>query len=337
MSKKSLLDSFVFGSLQEAKLVVDSMKGVNTPPDSSIIPLPVTLQLKESQNLDTKSDYFRTHRHLDTKTPEHLDTKTPEHLPEHLPGHLDTKTLKHLDTKTIEHQDNWTPEHLDTKTNGHLNTLKSGHLDNKTLRHLDTKTPEHLDTKTNGHFESTYKTDRQILNNLSVYVESSDYWQGQGLTLKKCEQWIEEMQHCNPDFLLTQLQFGEHTEKVVKSDKPVSYFRSCLMSGGLERPKEFEFPHEKAARIKQLEFETQQKALSEQESIRQKEKELADKKNFFDVLKDKETVDYLITQIESKFTTPTTKFSIKSYRTNGEIDSKLEIALQREFFMSEGK
>ena len=107
------------------------------------------------------------------------------------------------------------------------------------------------------------------------------------------------------------------------------------MSGGIERPKGFEFPEEKAARIKRLEFEAQQKAISEQEIVRQKEKEMADKKVFLDVLKDKETVDYLITQIESKFTTPATKFSIKSYRTNGEIDSKLESALQREFFVSD--
>jgi len=189
-----------------------------------------------------------------------------------------------------------------------------------------------LDTKIDS-----YNIDRQILNNLSIYVEHSEFWKGQGLTLKKCEQLINEIQHCTPDFLLVQLQFGEYTEKLVKSDKPISYFRSCLMSGGLERPKGFEFPEEKATRIKQLEFEAQQKALSEQEIFRQKEKELADKKVFFDLLKDKETVEYLITQIESKFITPTTKFSIKSYRTNGEIDSKLEIALQREFFMSDSK
>ncbi|TSD02560.1 MAG: hypothetical protein Athens071416_635 [Parcubacteria group bacterium Athens0714_16] len=228
--------------------------------------------------------------------------------------------------------------------NNRTSGQSTAHPDNQTSEYLytqpDKRTTEQISTQSNNQTSEQLKTanniERKIFNNLSVYVENSDFWKGLGLTFKKCEQWIESIEHCGPDFLLVQLQFGEHTEKVVNSDKPVSYFRSCLMTGGLERPKGFEFPAEKAARIKQLEFEAQQKILSEQEIFRQKEKELADKQAFLSILSDKEAVDYYVSQIEEeKFITPATKNSIKLYRENGQIDSKLEKALERKFFMSD--
>ena len=230
------------------------------------------------------------------------------------------KCLKIFGQTLIEQPNNRTTEHVYSQQNNRATEQISEQPSNKTTEHA----------------KSSNNIDRKLLNNLSVYVENSDFWKGKGLTLKKCEQWIDEIQHCTPDFLLVQLRFGEHAEKVVKSDKPVSYFRSCLMSGGLERPKGFEFPEEKAARIKQLEFEALQKSLSEQEIFRKKEKELADKQAFLAVLRDKGTINYLITQIEEeKFITPATKVSIKLYRENGAIDSKLEKALERKFFMSD--
>ena len=148
---------------------------------------------------------------------------------------------------------------------------------------------------------------------------------------------MTEMQDLTPDFLLIQLQFGEEAETVIKADKPLSYFRSCLMAGGLERPKGFEFPREKMARIKQLEFEAEQKDLLESENRRQKKREIADKKVFLDTLEDKETVNDLVTKIESRFTSTTMKALIKKYKQTGEIDSRLENALRTEFFREENQ
>ncbi|MBU1342863.1 MAG: hypothetical protein KKE44_15020 [Proteobacteria bacterium] len=182
-----------------------------------------------------------------------------------------------------------------------------------------------------------YKIDRKILKNLSIYLDNSDYWKGQGLTIKKCEQLINEIDYCDSDFLLTQLQFGEHSKDVTNSDRPISYFRTCLLSGGLERPKDFELPEEKAIRIKKKEIEDQEKFLAEQEIIRKKEKELADKQTFNELLKDREGVDFLINQIEKRFVTAATKISIKLFREKGKIDSKLERALERELNMSDSE
>lgn len=240
--------------------------------------------------------------------------------------------LKIFGQTQIEQPSNYTTEQLSTQPNNRTSEQLSTQPNNRTIEQI----PAQSDNRTSEHTKTSNNIDRKILNNLSVYIENSEFWKGQGLSLKKCEQWIDEIKHCTPDFLITQLQFGEHTEKVIKSEKPLSYFRSCIMSGGIERPKGFEFPEEKAARIKQLEFEAQQKAISEQEIFRKKEKELADKQAFLAVLRDKDTINYLITQIEEeKFITPATKVSIKLYRENGAIDSKLEKALERKFFMSD--
>jgi len=187
---------------------------------------------------------------------------------------------------------------------------------------------------------ASYNIDRQIyinINNLSIYLEYSDFWKGQGLTLKKCQQWMTEMQDLTPDFLLIQLQFGEEAETVIKADKPLSYFRSCLMTGGLERPKGFEFPAERIARIKQLEFENQQKILSEQESLLKKEEEQARKNSVIAMRQDKKTIDYLKTKIKTRYMTPTMEFSIELYESTGEIDPRLGRALEIEFLREDGK
>ena len=178
---------------------------------------------------------------------------------------------------------------------------------------------------------ASYNIDRQIyinINNLSIYLECSDFWKGQGLTLKKCQQWMTEMQDLTPDFLLIQLQFGEEAETVIKADKPLSYFRSCLMAGGLERPKGFEFPAERIARIKQLDHEARK-------VLKQKEKEIADEDAFLDALKNKEAVDDMVTKIESRFTSTAMKNSIKAYKQTGDISPRLETALRTEFFREE--
>ena len=103
-----------------------------------------------------------------------------------------------------------------------------------------------------------------------------------------------------------------------------------MLNGGLTRPKDFEFPEEKAARIKKQEIEAKKKILADQVAIREQEKILADQQAFLSLLKNKENVDLLIHKIEKRFITPKTKISIKLYRETGQIDSKLETALKND-------
>jgi hypothetical protein len=50
-----------------------------------------------------------------------------------------------------------------------------------------------------------------------------------------------------------------------------------------------------------------------------------------DLLQDKENIEFLITEIKKSFVTQKMKISIKLYQKTGQIDSKLEKALEREF------
>ena len=216
--------------------------------------------------------------------------------------------------------------HFNISNRGQVSNIRSGSGQESVSNIRSGSGSGQIDTK-----NSSYKIDRKILNNLSIYLENSKYWKGQGLSLKKCETWISEIEHCDYSFLLTQLQFGEFSKDVINSERPLSYFRTCLLSGGLERPKDFEFPEEKVTRIKNQEIEILKTTLNEQKSIREKEKEIADKQIFMDLLQDKENIEFLITEIKKSFVTQKMKISIKLYQKTGQIDSKLEKALEREF------
>jgi len=216
--------------------------------------------------------------------------------------------------------------HLNISNQGQVSSIRSRSSQEPVSNIGSGSGQGHIDTK-----NTSYKIDRKILNNLSIYLKHSNYWRGQGLSLKKCETWISEIEHCDYSFLLTQLQFGEFSKDVINSERPLSYFRTCLLSGGLERPKGFEFPEEKVTRIKNQEIEVLQNTLNEQKAIREKEKKIADKLTFMDLLKDKENIGFLINEIKKSFLTPKMKISIKLYQKTGQIDSKLEKALEREF------
>ncbi|MBU2431914.1 MAG: hypothetical protein KKH99_14570, partial [Proteobacteria bacterium] len=212
-------------------------------------------------------------------------------------------------------------EHLNTITRKHLNTWTSEQLNTLTPEHINTITPKHQNNP-NNKLVSTY------LNKLTNYLEHSNFWNTQGLNIKKCEEWISEFDFLknNPELLITQLMFAEKTDSVLnpKSKTPVYVFYGCLKKGGLTRPKDFEFPEERAIRIKQEDLELKRKILADQAAIREKERILADEQAFSEFLNNKENINSLIIEIEKRFVTPKTKNSIKLYQKNGQIDSKLE-------------
>jgi len=178
---------------------------------------------------------------------------------------------------------------------------------------------------------TSYKTERKILNNLSVYIQNSDFWKAQGLTLRKCENWIDKIEHCDSDFLLQQLQFGEAEPKVKNANSPIDYFFKSISKDGLTRPNGFEFPDEKRLRIQQEEIKRREDLLKHQEEIRKEEQDLADREAFLMFLNDKDAVDSAVRDIKKQAVTPKMKIAIKNYSTNGKIDSRLEGALKRIF------
>jgi len=181
---------------------------------------------------------------------------------------------------------------------------------------------------------NSYKLVSKFFKKLTNYIESSEFWRGQGLTSQKCQEWVNEFDFLknNPEFLITQLMFAEHTDAVLNPKKtPVHVFYGCLKNGGLTRPKNFEFPKERAARIQQEELDRQKKIIEIQEKLIEQERQLADKMAFLEFLKDKENINFLLTKIEKKFTSSTTKNSIRLYKKTGKIDSKLYAALKRKY------
>ena len=179
---------------------------------------------------------------------------------------------------------------------------------------------------------TSYKIDRKIIEDLSIYIQNSEFWKNQGLTEKLLETWLNEIDHCNYDYLYQQLQFAEATPQVQQADRPINYFYKSILKTGFTRPAGFEFPEEKRIRIQQEEMKRREDLIQQQEENRKKEKELADRESFLMFLDDKDAILSAVNEIEKKFTTPKMKTSIKLYRSKNKIDSHLEGRLKKIFF-----
>jgi len=175
---------------------------------------------------------------------------------------------------------------------------------------------------------TSYKTDRQIYNNLSIFLKNSDYWSSLCLTLEKITGWCDQHEICTPEFVLQQLQMGEHHPKVKEAKSPVSYFFKSLLSGGLERPDGFEFPEERAERFKQQELLKQQELITSMEKARQKERELADQESFLMFMADHDAVKVALDEISKGSMTSTLKASVNIFLKKQKIDTRLENRLR---------
>jgi hypothetical protein len=212
--------------------------------------------------------------------------------------------------------------------------INSEQQDNRTREHLSNRTTGQQNNRTRGHLDASYRKKESFYNNLSFYVGDSQFWQSHGLTIQKCEKWINDIAHCDPEFLLLQLQFAEATPAVKKAKDPIGYFFSTIRKDAFHRPKDFEFPEERAARIKREELKRQNELLRAHEEIRKKERALADRESFIAFLDDKDAVKDAIKEIEKQAVSPKMKAAIKAFEVSGKIDSRLEGRLKT-LFLSE--
>ncbi len=230
-----------------------------------------------------------------------------------------------------EQQDNRTPAQQGAWTTTQQNISTTGHQHNRTNEQQSKKASEQLNPSN--------KLVSKYLNKLTNYIENSDFWKKEGLSEKKCGQWLDEFEFLknDPDLLVTQLMFAENTKSVLepKTKTPVHVFYGCLKNGGLTRPKHFLFPDEKALKIRQQELQIKEKLLADQAAIREKEIKIADELAFNGFMENKENVEFLISEIEKTFVTPKKKNSIEIYRKGGQIDSTLYNALKNEFGKTE--
>jgi hypothetical protein len=202
-----------------------------------------------------------------------------------------------------------------------------------TREQQDTWTREHLDNRTSEHLDASYRKKESLLKNLSFYVEQSPFWQSHGLTIQKCEKWIRDIPHCDPEFLLQQLQFAEATKGVQNAKDPIGYFFSTIKKDAFHRPEGFEFPEERAARIRDEELKCRCDLLRAQEEARKREQDLADRESFLLFLDDKDAVSAAIEDIENQVTSPKMKAAIQLFKTSGKIDSRLAGRLKNFFFV----
>jgi hypothetical protein len=229
-----------------------------------------------------------------------------------------------VDNRTIEQQNKWTIGQVGNRASGQQGNQTSGQS-NKWTREQTS---------------ASYKSVSKFYKKLTDYIENSQFWKNQGVSVKKCESWLAEFYPDDPEALLSQLMFAEYADEhnsalqpKNKNKTPVDVFYGCLKKGGMTRPADFEFPDERAARIRREELENQKKILTEQAAIREQEKAMADEMAFIEFLKDTDSVSEMIEGMEQKkrFVTPKQKISVKLFRETGKIDSKLEHALRIEF------
>jgi len=121
------------------------------------------------------------------------------------------------------------------------------------------------------------KKEERSFNNISVFLEKSEFWKGQGMINQKCQSWIDEFKFCDSEKVIQQLQYAEflYREKIIHTS-PAGYIYNSLPNGGISRPSGFEFPEERAVRLQKEAMETRQKAMKDLEKLREQEKALAD-------------------------------------------------------------
>jgi len=231
---------------------------------------------------------------------------------------------------------------------GSSNIVNSEQVSNRTTEQVgkwtigqeSNKTSEQQGNRATEQASASYKLVSKFYKKLTDYIENSPFWKTQGVSVKKCESWLVEFYPDDPEALLSQLMFAEYADEHSsalqpknKNKTPIDVFYGCLKKGGMTRPAGFEFPDERAARIRREELENQKKILAEQAAIREQEKAMADEMAFIEFLKDTDSVNEMIEGMEQKkrFVTPKQKISVKLFRDTGKIDSKLEHALRIEF------
>ena len=178
---------------------------------------------------------------------------------------------------------------------------------------------------------SSYKERKILLNNLknlSFFLKNSDFWKKQSLTQKRIERWMTEFD-MDENFVIQQLQMAEADPKITAADDPMDYLYRCFVkTGGIKKPKHFEFPEERMARLKAESLAASESLLKKQEEIREKEKELAKKEAFLLFLQNEDAVLEGIVEIEKSHVTPKLKVEIELYKSSRKIGERLENRLK---------
>lgn len=180
---------------------------------------------------------------------------------------------------------------------------------------------------------SSNKTERKIIKDLSFFVQNSEFWKKQGLNITRIERWLNDdrLIHCTPEFLLLQLRYGEIEPQVKNADKPLDYFFATIVNGGLQRPKDYESPEEKVTRILQEDLDLKEQTLAKQVSLKQECEYAAAELAFQAFLDAPDNIDNLIYEIEKGFVSRAQKARIKSYKETGELCPQLRLTLKTKF------
>ena len=177
--------------------------------------------------------------------------------------------------------------------------------------------------------------DRKIdYNNLSIFLENSEFWK-KDLSIRKCKTWLNEFEDLTPEDLLRELQIGEKHPVTNKPNKSkLGLFYIAIKNGGLSKPKGFEFPEEKRLRKRKEKLEIELRAQKELEEIEIQALELENKKSFELEIKNPESLKKLINELlisKSFFKSTRTKKSLEIYKKTGELDLTLKTFLRKEY------
>ncbi len=103
------------------------------------------------------------------------------------------------------------------------------------------------------------------------HIELSEFWQSSGLTLQKCGEWLAEIPGLTPERLRVQLEYGEHTEAVIKAEKgPVVYIYGCLKKSPLVKPAAYRTVEDQYAEIMQQRIDEANKKAVELRQLKER-------------------------------------------------------------------
>lgn len=182
-----------------------------------------------------------------------------------------------------------------------------------------------LSAKVSGHSPDIVRT-------MSRPIELSAFWKKAGLTPRKCDEWLAEIPGLTPERLGVQLEYGEHTDKVINAEKgPINYLYGCLKGNPLVKPPGYRTTEDQYVEIMQQRREAvakQQAAIETLEKAREKERELADQESFLMFLADHNAVTAALDEIKEEHMTATLKASANIFLKTKRIDSRLENRLK---------
>lgn len=187
-------------------------------------------------------------------------------------------------------------------------------------------------SRVQGPGSTSNKSVSKFLINLTDYINNSDFWKNIGLTIRRCEIWIQEFYPDESEGFLDQLRYAEASPDTLKPKKSgkthLDVMYGILKNGGMARPTNYESPAQRRARIAREQRDLDAKAERELEVIARELEVIAADAAWKLFITESENVKNLIPKV---YKSKKIKLEIKVYEETGNIGSNLMAAMRHKY------